>query len=223
MGNTILVVAPHPDDEVLGCGGTILKHIAAGDDVHWCITTSMSEDHGFSQDRMTKRADEIATIKDILGFKGVHHFDFPAATLDTLPKSDFVGALKNVFEAIEPHTLYLPHPADIHSDHAATFEAAMACTKWFRSPSVKRVLCYEVPSESDFQINPVENHFQPNVFIDITPYIEKKLAAMAIYESEVSAFPFPRSLEAIEALAKVRGAASGVQAAEAFQLLKEIL
>lgn len=222
MGQQILVIAPHPDDEVLGCGGTILKHIAAGDDVHWCIATVMSEAHGFSKEHLEKRESEIEQVKDIMGFTSITQFDFPATTLDTVSKSDFISAFKGVFEAVKPHTVYLPHPADIHSDHAATFDAAITCTKWFREPNVKRILCYEVLSETDFQINPVQNGFQPNVFNDITSYLEQKITAMALYESEMANFPFPRSAEAIEALAKLRGAACGAHAAESFQLLREI-
>lgn len=221
MGNTILVIAPHPDDEVLGCSGTILKHIAAGDSVHWCIASTMDES-SFDAKRIAKRQEEIQTVKDMLGFATVIQFDFAATTLDTISKSDFVAAFKAVFDKIQPHTVYLPHPADIHSDHAATFEAAIACTKSFRCPSVKRILCYEVLSETDFQIHPAQAHFQANVFIDITAHLDQKIEAMKVYESELADFPFPRSVEAMEALAKVRGAACGAKAAEAFQLLKDI-
>lgn len=223
MSKTILVIAPHPDDEILGCGGTILKHIAEGDSVHWCIATTMSEELGFSAERIAARAAEIEKVKKSVGFASVHQFDFPATTLDTLAKSEFVGVFKEVFDQLQPHTVYLPHPADIHSDHTAVFEAAIACTKSFRCPSVKRILCYEVLSETDFQIHPSQAHFQPNVFVDVTPFIQQKIEAMKIYESELAEFPFPRSVEAIEALAKTRGAACGANAAEAFQLLKEIL
>ena len=223
MARSVLVVAPHPDDEVLGCGGVILKHVDNGDDVHWCIATQMSKMIGYSDECIIKRNEEIREVYNAFGFKTLTQFKYAATTLDAVAKSKFVMAFKEVFEKVKPHTVYLPHPADIHSDHAATFEAAIACSKWFRFESVKRILCYEVLSETDFQISPLQSKFQPNVFIDVSNFFEKKMQICSIYESEMGEFPFPRSMVAIEALAKVRGAACGKKYAEAFQVLKEII
>ena len=108
----------------------------------------------------------------------------------------------------------------MHTDHRIVFDAVIACTKWFRYPSVKRVLAYETLSETDFSLN-TNGRFYPNYFINISGYLEKKIELMSIYISEIAKFPFPRSYEAIRALATLRGAASGYIAAEAFQLLKE--
>ena len=117
-------------------------------------------------------------------------------------------------------TIFVPHPADVHSDHRVVFDAVSACTKWFRYPSVKRVLAYETLSETDFGLG-TNQPFRPNVFVDVEHFFIKKLQAMDIYASEVGEFPFPRSHEAIRALATLRGAASGFKAAEAFELLRE--
>jgi len=108
----------------------------------------------------------------------------------------------------------------VHTDHRAVFDAAAACTKWFRYPSVKRVLAYETLSETDFGLG-TELGFRPNVFVDISPFLERKLQAMDIYASEIAPFPFPRSQDALRALARVHGTSSGYHAAEAFQLLRE--
>ena len=132
-----------------------------------------------------------------------------------------VAGISDVFKIFEPEEVFVPHPSDVHTDHRIVFDAAASCTKWFRYPSVKRVLAYETLSETDFGLCADDQGFRPNVFIDIEPFLDGKLQAMDIYASEVGVFPFPRSHEAIRALATLRGAASGFKAAEAFQLLRE--
>jgi LmbE family N-acetylglucosaminyl deacetylase len=134
--------------------------------------------------------------------------------------SDLISAISNVFKDFEPEEVFVPHPSDIHTDHRVVFDAVASCTKWFRYPSVKRVLAYETLSETDFGLG-VSQAFRPNVFVNIEPYLEHKLRAMDIYSSELGNFPFPRSHEAIRALATIRGVVSGFKAAEAFELLRE--
>ena len=134
--------------------------------------------------------------------------------------SDLVAGISEAFRSFEPEEVFAPHPSDVHTDHRMVFDAAASCTKWFRYPSVKRVLAYETLSETDFGLG-TDQGFRPNVFVDIEPYLDDKLRAMDIYESELGVFPFPRSHEAIRALAALRGAASGFKAAEAFELLRE--
>ena len=134
--------------------------------------------------------------------------------------NELINKISSVFKEVEPNEVFLPHPSDIHTDHRRVFDAVASCTKWFRFPSISRVLAYETLSETDFNLG-TNKLFQPNVFIDIEPYLRAKLEAMKIYNSEIGAPPFPRSLEAIEALATLRGAASGFKASEAFELLRE--
>lgn len=216
---SIVIITPHPDDETLGCGGTILKYIENGHQVNWVIITKAGN---FASDEWkVKRELEIEQVAKLYGFNNTIKLNFEAATLDRVSDSDLVGELSKVFKEINPNVVYVPYPSDIHSDHKAVFEATMACTKWFRYPSVEKVLAYETLSETDFTINPDANYFRPNVFVNIENYLEKKVEIMKVYESEMSAFPFPRSEKAIRALAHVRGAASGYEAAEAFMLLKE--
>jgi LmbE family N-acetylglucosaminyl deacetylase len=215
-----LVIAPHPDDEVLGVGGTLLRRKAEGVEFAWLIVTGISTANGWRQEQVDRRADEIKRVTAMFGFDHVFTLDFPTTQLDRIPVADLVGAFSGVFKAFQPEEVFVPHPSDVHTDHRAVFEAAAACTKWFRYPSVKRVLAYETLSETDFGLG-TELGFRPNVFVDIAPYLEDKLKAMDIYTSEMAPFPFPRSHEALRALAKLRGAASGYQAAEAFQLLRE--
>jgi LmbE family N-acetylglucosaminyl deacetylase len=215
-----IVIAPHPDDEVLGVGGTLLRRKAEGAAVAWLIVTAISTESGWDREKVAQRADEIKRVKELFGFDAVFSLNFPAAQLDRIPISDLVAGISGVFKSFEPGEVFLPHPSDVHTDHRIVFDAAASCTKWFRYPSVKRVLAYETLSETDFGLG-TNQGLRPNVFVDIEPFLSEKLRAMDIYTSELGVFPFPRSHEAIRALAALRGAASGFKAAEAFELLRE--
>lgn len=215
-----LVVAPHPDDEVLGVGGTLLRRKAEGVNVAWLIVTDISVQSGWSEAKVKQRADEVKRVSELFGFDEVFTLNFPTTRLDCVPMSDLVAGISEVFKSFEPEEVFVPHPSDVHTDHRMVFDAAASCTKWFRYPSVKRVLAYETLSETDFGLG-TNQGFRPNVFVDIEPFIDDKLRAMDIYASELGVFPFPRSHETIKALAALRGAASGFKAAEAFELLRE--
>lgn len=219
MSINIVVLTPHPDDETLGCGGTLLKHINQGDKVYWIIVTTMG--NNFTQDNKIKRAQEIKNVATTYKFEKTFELGFEAATLDQISDGKLIEKISEVFQEIQPNIIYVPYPSDIHSDHKSVFDATMACTKWFRYPSVEKVLIYETLSETDFTINPDANGFRPNVFVNIESYLEEKIEIMKVYKSEISDFPFPRSERAIRSLAYVRGAACGFEAAEAFMLLKE--
>ena len=215
-----LVISPHPDDETLGVGGTLLRRKAEGGIIAWLIITTITVEGGWSEARIKERAREIQQVKKLYEFDEVYALNLPTTTLDKVPMSDLVRAISDVFKTFEPEEVFLPHPADIHTDHSVVFRAASSCTKWFRYPSVKRVLAYETLSETDFKLG-TDKDFSPNVFVDISQFLDKKLEVMDIYASEISEFPFPRSHRAIKALATLRGAASGFEAAEAFELLRE--
>jgi len=217
-----LVIAPHADDELLGCGGTLLRRREEGGVVGWLLVTSMNPGKSWSAERIEERNGEIDQVRRGLGVLPEHLFEMglQAAELDQIPTSELIGKISEVFVRFQPEEVLLPHAFDIHSDHRVVFDAAAACTKWFRYPSVKRVLAYETVSETDFILKP-EGHFIPTVFVDITSLIDRKIALMSIYESEVDRHPFPRSEIALRAQAQSRGAQSGFGSAEAFQLLRE--
>ena len=220
--SVVLVVAPHPDDETLGVGGTILRHIANGDDVHWCIVTAMHEAAGFTTERIEARDKTIASVAEHFGFVGVHQLGFAAAELDRVPRADLVGGFSEVISTLAPERLFLPHQTDAHSDHRITFEAAAACTKWFRYGSLRQVFAYETLSETGFGIDPTMTAFRPNHYIDISDHLAGKVAALAHYAEEFAAHPFPRSEDSVRALATLRGSEAGRQAAEAFMLLRAL-
>ena len=222
MGKKVLCIAPHPDDETLGCGGSLLRHIAEGDEVHWLIVTSITKDIGYSVARIDSREHEICEVASTYGFKQVHRSGLPTTRLDTLPKSDLVGAIAKVIAEVCPQRLYIPYRNDVHSDHAAVFDAAISCSKTFRYPSIREIYSFETLSETEFGLRPDDQGFRPNLLTDITPWIEKKIEIMRMYSGEMGSFPFPRSEECIRALAMLRGSQAGVRAAEAFMILKEI-
>lgn len=218
----VAVVAPHPDDETLGCGGALLKHVARGDQVHWIIFTAISTDQGFSEERVLSREKEILRVGEAYGFAGIHRLNFPTMQLDRIPKADLVRAVGGIINSIRVSTLYIPYRNDAHSDHAAVFDACAACTKTFRYPSIRSVRAYETLSESEYGIKPEDPGFRPNFFIDVTDFIDRKIEIMNIYEGEMAPFPFPRSEIALRALSQLRGSQCGSFAAEALMLLREI-
>jgi LmbE family N-acetylglucosaminyl deacetylase len=218
--NKIIIITPHPDDETLGCGGTIQRHLKEGDEVHWLIITKMNG-HSFSKEQINKRKCELEEVDKAFGFTTTIQLDYHAAELEKANFSELVSNIGEVIKKISPTHVYVPYRYDIHSDHKVVYDATMACTKWFRFPSIKKVLVYETLSETDFIMNPDVNGFRPNIFVNIEEFLEKKIEIMKLYESEIKSHPFPRSEESIRALAILRGSAAGVVAAEAFMLVKE--
>ena len=219
--STVLVVAPHPDDETLGCGGTLLRHIAAGDQVHWLIMTTVSLGAGFSQKKLDSRKLEIQQVVRSYGFASFHQAEFASTQLDTYPLSVLIDSVSRYISEIKPELIYLPYRNDVHSDHAVVFDAVSSCTKSFRYPFVKKIRVYETVSETEFSIDPSSTGFKPNCWINIGDYIDHKIEIMKIYEGEMGMHPFPRSEQNVRALATFRGAAAGFDAAESFMIIKE--
>lgn len=218
----ILVISVHPDDETLGCGGTLLKLKSQGNEINWCIVTRMERDSGYSKEAIVQREKEIQRVGERYGFGRVETLGLPAAGLDTLDMKEIVAPMSDVINAIEPDTLILPFKWDVHSDHRVTFNAAWSCAKPFRAPFIKTVLMMETLSETEMAPPIGGNWFVPNYYVDISLFLEQKIDMMKYYESEIKPSPFPRSEENIKALAHFRGASVGCTYAEAFMILREI-
>lgn len=216
-----LVIAPHPDDETLGCGGTLLRAQSEGELIYWLIVTGISEELGFTPERVKARDAEIDAVSKAYGFAETIKLNLPVTRLDALPLADIVSLIGSAVAKIEPTDIYLPHRRDAHSDHAVVFDAAISVSKWFRYFSVERVMVYETQSETDFDLSHDAHGFRPNVFVDISSTIDQKVRIAGHYQSEFGSHPFPRSFEGIRALAMLRGAAAGFEAAEAFMLLRQ--
>lgn len=217
--NKILVIAVHPDDETLGCGGTLLKHKANGDEIHWLICTTIYENHSYYETRKK----EIEKVTELYDFDSVHNLRLKTMQVDEYSMSELVGKISKVISEIKPNIIYLPFKGDVHSDHRKIFEASYSCTKSFRYPFIKKIYMMETLSETEFAPSTKEDSFIPNVFVDISDFIDKKLEIMQIFKSEIAEHPFPRNERNIKALATFRGAISGCEYAESFMLLKEIL
>ena len=219
--NSILVISPHPDDETLGCGGSLFRHKFEGDNLYWAIITEISEKAGWSTDDVKKRCDEIDTVGRKYGFKKIFKLGYPTTKIDSVPISDLINRIANkIYKKIEPEIIYMPFIHDVHSDHQLTAKALQATFKWFRHPYIKKVLMYETPSETEFNFLG-SRAFRPNVFVNISQYLDYKIETMKIYVGEMGEFPFPRSEETIRSLATFRGSQCGYKAAEAFELVYE--
>ena len=219
----VIIVAPHPDDETLGCGGTILKHIDKGDEVFWLVMTTIKGSPNFSKQEINKRESEITSVGRKYGFKGIIKSDFISSQLDTYPKQSIIKFISSKFNKIKPNIVYAPFENDAHSDHKEIFKATIACCKSFRYPFISSVRVYETLSETGLNLSAKNISFNPNLWIDISDYLEKKIEIMNYYKGEVGEHPFPRSNESIRALATLRGSSVSVKYAEAFISLKEVI
>ncbi len=221
MGDKVLVVAPHPDDETLGCGGALLKHKKNGDQIFWIIVTNIDVDNGWSEKKVQERQAEIDQVSQMYGFENTFKLGFPTTKLDSISYNDLIAKISGVIKEIEPSIIYLPNSSDIHTDHKITFNAVMSCCKDFRMPCIKRILMYECLSETEFAPAQKEYVFVANVFVDISEHFQQKLEILKVFASEVMASPLPRSIEAVTSLARYRGSRIGKEYAEAFYLLFE--
>ena len=216
--NKVLVIAVHPDDETLGCGGALLKHKASGDSINWLICTTINKDHHDYQDREK----QIEKVSKLYSFDSVHNLRLKTMRVDEYSFSILIEKISRVINEIKPNIVYLPFKSDIHSDHRKIFESAFSCTKSFRYQFIKKVYMMETLSETEFAPSTQVDCFLPNTYVDISEFIDKKIEIMNVFTSEIDKHPFPRSEKNIRALATFRGASSGCQYAESFMLLKEI-
>lgn len=213
----ILVFAPHPDDEILGCGGVMAKHIAHGDDVYVCVVTSsrVEKYRAMHQDYARK-------VGEYIGVEDVYFFDYPTVELSTVNDRDFTGSFNELVQKIQPEIVYIPFYGDMHTDHKKVADAAMVALRPYSAPFVREIYAYETLSETGWNYPTVDKTFIPNVFEDISAYVDVKVHAMEMYETKIEKSPHPRSAEGIRTLAKYRGGTVGVEYAEAFMCLRRI-
>ena len=217
----ILVFAPHPDDEILGCGGTIIKSIEAGDEVYVCIATKGCMPL-FPPESVEQTISEAKACHKHIGVKKTFFLNFPAAMMEKVDRYEMNGKVLAVIKEVQPDTVFIPHWGDMQKDHQMVADACMVALRPKYEPKVKAVYSYETMSETAWNAPNVQNEFIPNVFVDITDTLEKKKETLSIFKSQLNPFPDARSLESIDALAKYRGALMNVKAAEAFMLIREL-
>ena len=214
---SILVIAAHPDDEALGCGGTIARHAEEGAKVQVLFVadgvSSRGEEKGISE-----RYDAAREACRILGVCEPFFLNLPDNRLDSIPLLEVVQKIEEHLASCDPQIIYTHHPGDLNIDHAIVYRAVMTACRPQPGCSVKEIYSFEVPSSTGWLPHGSNGSFQPNCFIDVSATLEKKLAALRAYEMEMRAFPHSRSYENVDYLARYRGAEVGVEAAEAFMV-----
>lgn len=224
----ILVVAAHPDDEVLGCGGTIARHADAGDQVQVLLVAEGATSRQPQRDRdqasyeLSDLAQAAQQAGSILGAQGVELLDLPDNRLDSLDRLDLIKQIEERIARHQPQVVYVHHAGDVNIDHRRLHEAVVTTCRPTPGQPVRRLLSYEVASSTEWQPPGSAPAFQPNWFVDITAQWERKRQALEAYAAEMRPWPHARSIEALEHLARWRGAQVGVEAAEAFCLLRQL-
>jgi LmbE family N-acetylglucosaminyl deacetylase len=223
MSQKILIIAAHPDDEVLGCGGTIAAQTSQGNSVQvMFLADGVSSRGGKASTELQRRHHAAHTAAELLGIESVSFADFPDNQLDTVPLLRVVQRIEERITQYQPDTILTHHAGDVNIDHQRVHQAVITACRPQPGYPVKTLLFFEVPSSTEWQPPGSAAAFLPNWFIDISDTLERKLEALAAYSEELRDFPHPRSVEAVEALARWRGATVGVRAAEAFVLGRRI-
>jgi LmbE family N-acetylglucosaminyl deacetylase len=222
MTKNVLVVAAHPDDEVLGCGGVMSRHAADGDQVTVLVATRGAPEL-YPSEWIERLLGELRAAHQLLDVSSTHFLDFPAPKLDTVPGYALANGIAGTIQSVQPEIIYVPHRGDIHADHQAVYQATLVAARPISDCSVRTILSYETLSETEWAAPVGDQVFIPTVFVDISGHLERKLEAMACYQTQLRPAPHSRSLQTIEALARLRGATVGLAAAEAFQLVRQII
>jgi len=216
----VLIIAPHMDDEALGCGGTIAKHVEGGDEVHVCFIAHRVYGHKFDKKKNEEEIRCALNAKKILGYKEAKFLGLSDERLDAAIQ-DIIIPLEKYVENVHPEIVYINHGGDINQDHRAVFRAGMVVLRTFAGQTVKQVLSYEVPSTTEQSQSIAGQIFTPNYYVNITKYLNKKINAIKAYKTESRQYPHPRSATAIRTLAMKRGTEIGFKAAEAFMIIRE--
>ena len=222
----ILVVVAHPDDEVLGCGGTVAK-LSTTEDVHIAIlgegvSSRYNQRAEADAGELSKLQSDVRAVAKLLGARSVVFENLPDNRFDQVPLLDVIKRVERLIEKLRPDAVYTHHPGDLNIDHLVSFRAIMTATRPTFDCPVRNVFSFEVPSSTEWAFQRLEPSFRPSVFVDISATIETKIKAIQRYSSEVRPFPHPRSPEALRAIARRWGSVVGVEYAEAFELIRSI-
>jgi len=223
----VLVVAAHPDDEVLGCGGTIARLSKAGHKVHIAIlgegiTSRYEQPERAEQESVRTLHEQCARAAEALGAQPPLMFSLPDNRFDTVPLLEIAKIIEGVIEQVNPQVIYTQHGGDLNIDHVMVYRATLTATRPLPGSQVRSVYAFEVASSSEWAFQQFSPAFHPNVFVDVSATLEQKIRAIECYENEVRAFPHPRSPEALRVIAQRWGSVAGLPAAEAFQLVRSI-
>ena len=224
----VLIIAAHPDDEVLGCGATMARLVREGHDVRIAILAEGITSR--SQTREQADIHQLSELRDhgrhaakVLGVKEVSFHGLPDNRLDTVPLLEVAKIVEQLIAEFQPVRIYTHHAGDLNVDHAVVSRAVMIATRPMQGCPVKELMQFEVASSTDWAFQQFEPAFRPNMFVNVRETMDLKLKAMACYESEARVFPHPRSPEALTAIARRWGSVAGVESAEAFQLVRAVV
>jgi len=218
----ILVVAPHADDEVLGCGGLIRRKSKENDNVYVLIVT-MGSPKLYPKERVLNVRNEAVKAHEILGVKNTFFFDFLAPELDITSTAEIASSILKKINELNIEELYIPHRGDVHSDHRVVANACYVAARPINSSPVKSIYAYETLSETEWAPPFGDDAFIPTHFVNVTNYFNYKIDALSCFQSQLKEFPHPRSIEALSSLAKFRGSTVGVEFAEAFMTIRTII
>lgn len=218
----VLIVAAHTDDEALGCGGTIAKHVANGDEVAALFLTNGIGSRDTGDDEANARFGCALQASEILGYKLLHNFDFPDNQMDGLPLLKITQAIEPFIAEFAPQRVYTHHIGDLNVDHRVVHNAVMTACRPQPGSSVKEILTFEVMSSTEWQ-SPLKDSFLPSVYVDISEQIDKKMMALEAYRIEMRDYPHSRSVEHLKQLAAHRGNCIGRNYAEAFMQVRRII
>ena len=213
---SVLCVAAHPDDEVLGAGGTLARHADAGHEVHVLIVTEGATTQYDDPELVEEKVAAAEECGERLGIDTVHFGELPDMRLDSTPHVEVNAVIEACIESVEPDVAYTHTHHDVNQDHVAVAESTMVATR--PGSGVERILAYETPSGTEWAAG---DRFEPTVYVDVTDHLDTKVAAFDAYEMEQRPYPHPRSERAVRAKAATRGTEAGFEAAEAFRLLRE--
>ena len=218
----ILIIAPHPDDEVLGAGGTIAKLVSQGHDV-FAVLLCESSSPRYSMEMVDVLQNKALQAGKILGIKDIFFYNFTNVQTNCIPMADMLQALSECLKRVKPQVIFTHHRADVHIDHQMVFKATLAAARSFDGSKIEQILCYEVPSSTEWAPPFPDHTFLPNVFYDISDTIGEKTKAMSIYKSEMREFPHPRSIKALYTYARRWGIKAGIHGyVEPFELIRDI-
>lgn len=219
MKRRVMVIAPHPDDEILGCGGVMARFAAEGDEIFVCVVSNHDAPVFTPAHRETTKS-EARAAHALIGVKETIFLDFPALTLKDLPVYTLNGAIARAVTDVKPDTVFLPHSGDVHIDHQLVAQSSLVAIRPMAHCSVSAAYSYETLSETEWNLPRAESAFMPNYYVDISAHLQKKLDAMACFSSQLYAAPHPRSLEALTHLAGYRGSTISVPFAESFMVIR---